>query len=620
MRRLLACSLLAVVAAVVCSAAAAAGEIRLTPVGRLQFPDRGYLLDLPQGARLDASKIVVRENDRPVDDLRLMPADEAATSTGVVLVIDASNSMRGRPYRAALDAAGAFARHASSRALVGAIAFNRGVHVLLEPTFGPAALRNALHRPPALRRGTHIHDAVAEAIQLLRQADVTSGSIVLLSDGTDTGSRVRAEQATADARHDHVRIFTVGLRSDDFSPQTLRMLARDTRASYTEARSPRDLTAIFGALGAKLAREYLLAYRSTLPAQSHVVVTIDAGMLGSGRLSYNAGLARGLGPYHRTFGERFLGSAVSALLVALTTMGLLALAIILLLRRTPTALVGRLRPYLSLGAVEPDQPRPLLSGRLVSGTESSLSRTQWWATFREELEIADIRVVPAQIVVATAAGTVIAAIVFSLVWLPLFLAAAAVPLGVRAFFKRKLASVRTSFLEQLPDNLQVLASALRAGHTFTGAFAVVARDAAEPARREFQRVVADEQLGVPIDESLREVARRMASSDLEQVALLAELQREAGGNMAEVLDTVVDTIRDRFDLRRLVKTLTAQGRMARWILSLLPVFLAAMISLLNPSYMSPLFGTDGGRVVLCLATLMVVSGSLLIKKIVNIKV
>jgi tight adherence protein B len=90
--------------------------------------------------------------------------------------------------------------------------------------------------------------------------------------------------------------------------------------------------------------------------------------------------------------------------------------------------------------------------------------------------------------------------------------------------------------------------------------------------------------------------------------------------MAEVLETVVETIRERFDLRRLVKTLTAQGRMARWILTLLPVFLALAISLLNPSYMEPLFSTTPGKVLVALAIVMVVSGSLVIKRIVNIKV
>jgi len=116
------------------------------------------------------------------------------------------------------------------------------------------------------------------------------------------------------------------------------------------------------------------------------------------------------------------------------------------------------------------------------------------------------------------------------------------------------------------------------------------------------------------------VARRMQSRDLEQVALVAALQRETGGNTAEVLDRVAETVRGRFELRRLVRTLTTQGRMSRWVLSLLPVGLLFVMSALNPGYVAPLFTNPVGRVLLVLGAVMIVTGSLVIKRIVNIKV
>jgi tight adherence protein B len=112
----------------------------------------------------------------------------------------------------------------------------------------------------------------------------------------------------------------------------------------------------------------------------------------------------------------------------------------------------------------------------------------------------------------------------------------------------------------------------------------------------------------------------MDNADLEQIALVAELQRRTGGNMAEVLDRVVETVRGRFDLRRLVRTLTAQGRMARWIMTALPVILFAAVSVLNPGYEATLYESTGGQIALAVAALMVVAGSLAIKKIVEIKV
>jgi tight adherence protein B len=195
-----------------------------------------------------------------------------------------------------------------------------------------------------------------------------------------------------------------------------------------------------------------------------------------------------------------------------------------------------------------------------------------------------------------------------------------VPFIVRGVIKRKLARKRNLFADQLPDNLQVLSSALRAGHSLVGALSVVVEDCPEPSRSEFRRIISDEQLGVPLESAFTTVAHRMQSRDLEQVALVARLQRETGGNTAEVLDRVADTVRSRFELRRLVKTLTTQGRMSRWVVSLLPVGLLALITAINPTYMEPLYTHTLGRVLLLVAALMVVAGSLVIKRIIDIKV
>jgi tight adherence protein B len=194
------------------------------------------------------------------------------------------------------------------------------------------------------------------------------------------------------------------------------------------------------------------------------------------------------------------------------------------------------------------------------------------------------------------------------------------PVVVREIVVRKLARRRNQFAEQLPDTLQVISSALRAGHSLAGALAVVVEGSAEPMKSEMQRVVADEQLGLPLEDALMSVAKRMVSRDLEQVALVAELQRQAGTSSAEVVDRVADTVRDRFELRRLVDTLTAQGRLSRWIVSLIPVGLLLVLQLINPHYLHPLTATTGGKVLLVIATMLVIGGSLVIKKIVNIKV
>ena len=187
--------------------------------------------------------------------------------------------------------------------------------------------------------------------------------------------------------------------------------------------------------------------------------------------------------------------------------------------------------------------------------------------------------------------------------------------------RRKLKRIRDAFADQLPTALQVLASALRTGHSFSGALGVVVDKLPRAgAIGSSAGSSQDEQLGVAPEVALRRMGDRMANRDLEQVALLAELQRTAGGNTAEVLDTVVETIRQRGELRRLVRTLTAQGRMARWILTALPIGLTLFLWFVHPDIMGAFFGSSGGQAALLVAVLMVAAGSLIIQRIVDIEV
>jgi tight adherence protein B len=597
------------------------GFTHLTPIGRVRAPERGFLLGLPPAVRVTKSRVEVRENGKPVSGFSFTPIQAIGDGFGVVLLIDASDSMRGRASEGALAAARAFVRRTGVREQIGLVAFNRTTTILASPGHGEAALRTALATPPRLARGTRIYDAIGTGLELLHEGGVSSGSVVLLSDGADTGSRLSERGLEARARAAHVRVFTVGLRSPSFEAAPLRRLATETGGSYSEAATATDLASIYDSLGRQLSTEYVIRYRSDAAPGTHVSVVVRVARLGTVSARYVTPTPAPIAPYHRSLFQRFWSSPGSMLLIVLMIAGLAAVGASLLLRVPRGTLMQRIGEFVTLAGPEDERAsRTALTTKVLAGAEESLAKTQWWAQFKEELEIARISVPAVHILFGAAVGTLLAAILLYLISPVFVVFALGVPFIVRDLVRRKLKKVRDDFAEQLPDNLQVLASALRAGHSFVGALAVVAQDAPDPAQREFQQVVADDQLGVPIEDSLREVARRMESTELEQVGLLAELQRASGGNMAEVLETVVETIRERFDLRRLVKTLTAQGRMARWILTLLPVFLGLAISLLNPSYMRPLFATTPGQVLVAIATVMVVTGSLVIKRIVNIKV
>jgi tight adherence protein B len=410
------------------------------------------------------------------------------------------------------------------------------------------------------------------------------------------------------------------LQSRWFDREALNSLAAAGHGDYSEARSSSGLRPIYAALGARLANEFVVRYRSLseLGDAVHVRLTAPDVVATS---DYFAPAAVKHGEPAET-NSTFWTSGILLVVVSIACALLVGLAVLALLAIRPRGrpLQERVEGF-APAAEDVDEPTAGTS-RVLAGAERTLAGHRWWAAFEEELEIAQIPVPAVRLLAFTAVGTLLAMWILAAVSGSglAVLVALAIPFVVRWFVSFRANKQRELFDEQLAENLQVIASAMRAGHSFVGALTVAVDDAPEPAHTELGRAITDEQLGVPLEESLGVVARRMRSSDLEQVILVAVLQRETGGNTAEVVDRVAETIRERNELRRTVKTLTAQGRLARWVVSLLPAALLAIITLLNPDYMTPLFQTSTGHFLLVFGAAMVVFGSLLIKRIVDIKV
>jgi tight adherence protein B len=628
MRRAI-CVALATATSLALALTASAAERPKVVVTKAPFPQRSLIVSLPTGMRVTADQVRVQENGDDVRGLQVLPADAAGGRRfGAVLVLDTSNSMRGEPIEAAIAAARAFAARFNAGQQLAVVAFDASPRVLLPFTAEPAAIEAALAKTPKLGEGTHLHDAVVTASAMIRRARINPGTIVLLTDGKDTGSQATLEDAARAASAQRVRVFTIGMRSAVFDPEPLRALADAADGAFAEARSAEDLEGIYDELGLRLASEYLVTYRSLTRLGSHVDVSVSIkGINGAAAASYTApSLAQNASPpFHQSFAERLWRSPASMLLAALLVSGLTAVAILLALRPRNRTLKRRLAEFVSIARPEAEaeeRTKTKLSHDELLRRAERLERMRWWTKFKEELEIADVEMPAFQIVLWTGIGTVVVS------WLIATITGAGifavfglvVPWTVRSLLKRKLRKKREAFSEQLPDNLQVLASALRAGHSLIGALSVVVEESAEPSRSEFRRVIADEQLGVPLEDALAVVVYRMDNRDLEQVALVAALQRKTGSSAAEVIERVTETVRERFELRRLVNTLTAQGRLSRWIVSLLPPALMAVITVINPHYLDPLFSTGGGRLLLVIGTIMVCMGSLVIKKIVAIEV
>jgi tight adherence protein B len=246
-------------------------------------------------------------------------------------------------------------------------------------------------------------------------------------------------------------------------------------------------------------------------------------------------------------------------------------------------------------------------GRLASGT-AALAR-------------AGVRMSLPDFVLVTALATLGACVLGVLLggpW-PALLLAVLVPLGAKVLLSFRAGRRQARFADQLGDALQLMSSSLRAGHSLLRAVDSVAQEAAAPMSEEFTRLVVETRVGRDLDDALAELSARMGSDDFTWIAQAIAIHREVGGNLAEVLDAVGHTIRERNAIRRQVKALSAEGKLSAVVLMALPFGIAGFIGLTNPGYLAGFTETAVGYGMLAVAVLLLLAGGLWLKKMVSIR-
>ena len=233
---------------------------------------------------------------------------------------------------------------------------------------------------------------------------------------------------------------------------------------------------------------------------------------------------------------------------------------------------------------------------------------------------ADIKISVSKLVFASIGLAVIGGLVVSL-WIKVI----AIQLGVAAVFGYtpfgyvgfKKAARMKKFDAGLADAIDMMGRALRAGHSMTASINVVAEQAAEPVRSEFAEVFKQQNFGLPIRDAMTQMLDRVPSQDLRVVVTGILVQKETGGNLAEILDRTAHTIRERLKIQGEIRTHTAQGRMTGWILCALPIVMLVVINWINPGYSNVLFDTPMGRMLSYIGIGLLVTGGLIIRQIIN---
>ena len=270
---------------------------------------------------------------------------------------------------------------------------------------------------------------------------------------------------------------------------------------------------------------------------------------------------------------------------------------------------------------EGQEERPTLRTRLVLAVEHLLARRSLSESLAARLRAADLNLRPGEFLLLS-----IGAGFFGMLLGALFSALAGLMLGLIGLLSPPIVLAMRSQERQkqiaaaLPDALGTISNALRAGFSLLQALDACAHQTRGALGQEFERLLAETRVGVPIDEAMENLARRSRSKDLELMVTVIGIQRQVGGNLAEILDRIQQTIRERVRLQGEVRALSAQGRMSSMVVGALPVALVGVMSVMSPTFLDPMWQPGPGRALLLFAALMQVIGFFFLRRIVRIEV
>lgn len=581
---------------------------------------------------LGPDEIEVTENGEPVELEVNGLSDEAID---VVLAMDVSGSMAGEPMTQAKAAATAFVGELPDSARLAIVSFGNDAQVVSDFTTDRDDSRNEI---AALDDGgeTALYDGVILAADQLRGSDAARSAMVVLSDGGDTVSDATLEAASGALQGLDADFYAVSLQSGETDEAALAALADAGEGQVVPATDPDALSEAYVDLGQRIANQYELVFQSATadPTGTFEVTVLSTGDSDAVEVALPDRGAAG-GPTTTEVAqappERLISEADTEVFeqdwVMWVGAALIGIAItITLWAVAPTGPRVRRRSLLSDRAPVQD----VGTGERIVGSvretatrisEAAIERSERGNTIDEALDRAGLVIRAGEFVALVFGVAVAAAVVLGLLMGPVGIAIGVfVPiLGAPAFLRFMASRRNAKFADQLGDTLMLMAGSLRSGFGIGQSIDSVAQEMPDPIGGEFQRALLEMRLGREIDDALESIARRTQNEDFEWVVDAIRINKEVGGNLAEILDQVAETIRARNRLRRQISALTAEGRLSGIVLAALPVVMTMVLYATNPDYLSPMFSRTAGQIMLAFGIGLLIAGGLWLKKLVNVE-
>jgi tight adherence protein B len=619
-------ALAALVAAV---PASASGTLQVQKVDTSAFPTVRVTVQSPTPGK--APDLQVSENGVQVPSANVQMVDPGAPAA-IALVIDTSNSMAGTKLNDAISAAHGFVSAQKNGNLLGVYGFDSTAYPAARLSPDRTEIDTAISQlGTGGAPGTALYGAVKLASADLQTAPAQRRVMILITDGSSQSDTATLDEAVAAAKQAGVLVYTVGIATSGPAQAALNQIATDTGGTATSVTDSSALAGIYSTIESELGNSYTYMYQSSVAPGAPLVLTLSSPGLGDAREVLKAP-GTFVPPTKSSGGLKLpTGASGRILMAALVGFFVLMAMILVMAARPDVILQKRIAPYTDSkksvvveadGEATPTSRISLLHQLFIS-TERIIGSMNFWKRMSANLEQADLPLRTAELFYIQIGTAILFGFItaFILGHRGLF-ALAAVLLGalVPAIYVRLKAKKRlTLFESQLPETLITMAASLKAGHAFNQSVSSVVREGADPTAKEFSRVLAEIQLGSNSENALQAMADRMNSYNFGFVVMAVNIQRTVGGSLADILDMVSDTVRQRQQFERKVKALTAQGRMSAYVLIAMPFLMGLAIFALNPTYMSVLFTTTMGKVMVAGGLVMMGIGSMIIKKIVSFK-
>ncbi|MDP9443233.1 MAG: type II secretion system F family protein, partial [Actinomycetota bacterium] len=560
---------------------------------------------LPAGVAPDLDSVEVSVDGQPVD-ATAAPAEAGSIARTTVLALDVSNSMAGAKFTAAKEAAAAFIDTAPEDLSIGLVTFAGEVTTVQTPTTDHGSVEGAI-ATLSLSRSTELYDGVLQAVDVA--GDEGSRSVLVLSDGADTSRTPVSEVVdTAAAAGVHVDVVALGRSTAHHS--ALESIADAAGGTVVAADRAASLESFFMAQADALAQQLLVEF--TVDEGAAGEASVEASVTARGQrytdsafvqLEVASTSSAPVGPQQVersapafAADERVLYGGAAALGLGLAVV----LALVFLGRpQQKQTFAERQLAHYSTGRPSSAGPAPRVAmtatpvnvrGSAVAVAGRIVGKGDVEARLTKRLMGAGISMTAAEWLLLHA-GVAVAAGLLGLVLGGALLMVFALFLGAVGpwlFLSLKRTRRVKAFNAQMADTLQVMSGGLSAGLSLPQAVDTVVREGSEPMAGELKRALIEQRLGVDIEDALDGVADRMESRDFRWIVMAIRIQREVGGNLAELLLTVAATLREREYLRRQVLTLSAEGRLSAWILGGLPPAFVAYLALARPDYLRPM--------------------------------